>query len=202
MTPQLVAPVGFGEHVVVVGLGMVGNLAAQLCREAGAWSVHGADRAAGRLATAQACGIDTYDVGARPLAEYTGASAPPQYVIEAVGLGATVRDAIRATAPRGRTIILSSPREKVELDPYFDIHHPSKQVIGTHESARDRNERRPHDAFVFHLLASGRVRVDPFVTHRIAFGAGAQDAYAGLRDDPDTWMGVLFDYGDLGASAQ
>src|SRR5262249_21282478 len=109
-TPQLVAPVAFGEDVVVVGLGMVGNLAAQLCRAAGARSVHAADRAAGRLATAQQCGLATWDVSARTLAELVSSEVPgsgPQYVVEAVGLGVTVRDAIRITAPRGRTIILS-----------------------------------------------------------------------------------------------
>jgi len=198
--PQLVSPVAFGERAVVVGLGMVGNLAAQLCREGGARSVHGADRSPGRLTVARACGIDTWDVSSRSLAEHA-ATEPPEYVIEAVGLGATVRDAIRLAAPRGRVIILSSPREKVEIDPYFDIHHPSKQVIGTHESARSRVERRPYDANLFDLLASERVRVDPFVTHRIPFGASAQQAYVGLRDDPDHWMGVLLTY-DSSSSVQ
>jgi threonine dehydrogenase-like Zn-dependent dehydrogenase len=185
-TPQLVAPVAPGEHVVVLGLGMVGNLAAQLAREAGAWDVIGVDTSPGRRAKARACGVPAIDA----LAE----AGSPSYVIEAVGLGATVRDAIRATAPRGRTILLSSPREKVEIDPYFDIHHPSKAVIGTHESARSRAERQPHDAYLLHLLESARVHVHPFVTHTLPFGEALQSAYEGLRDDPDHWMGVLIEY--------
>jgi threonine dehydrogenase-like Zn-dependent dehydrogenase len=195
-TPQMVAPVGFGEHAVVVGLGMIGNLAAQLCHVAGAWTVHAADPMPGRLATAKQCRISTWDVSERELAGWIAAEiGDAHYVVEAVGLGTTVRDAIRATAPRGRTIILSSPREKIALDPYFDIHHPSTQVIGTHESARDRNERRPYDAFLLDLLASGAVQVEPLVTHRLAFGGGLQAAYEGLRDDPTNWMGVLVVYG-------
>ena len=95
-TPQMVAPVGFGEHVVVVGLGMVGNLAAQLCRVAGTWTVNGADHAPGRLATARACGIDAWDISDRSLAEWIAAelaaSGGAHYVVEAVGFGATVRD--------------------------------------------------------------------------------------------------------------
>ncbi len=186
-TPQMVAPVGFGERAAVVGLGMVGNLAAQLCRAAGAWLVVGVDPATRRRAVAEACGLDAR-------ASLADVSNALPYVIEAVGLGVTVRDAIRATAPGGRTIILSSPREKVEIDPYFDIHHPSKQVIGTHESARDRSQRRPYDAYLLDLLSTGRLAVDPFVTHRLPFGAELQRAYEGLRDDPNTWMGVLIDY--------
>lgn len=185
-TPQLVSPVGTGEHAAVVGLGMVGNLAAQLCREAGAWDVIGVDLSAGRRAKARACGISAVDT----LMDV----GTPSYVIEAVGLGATVRDAIRATAPRGRTILLSSPRETVEIDPYFDIHHPSKSVIGTHESARSRAERRPHDAYLLSLLEHARVHVHPFVTHTMPFGAGLQEAYVGLRDDPDHFMGVVIEY--------
>jgi threonine dehydrogenase-like Zn-dependent dehydrogenase len=187
MTPQLVSPIAFGDRAVVVGLGMVGNLAAQLCREAGAWSVVGIDPDAGRRATAQSCGLAVR-------ADLDAIDFDPQYVVEAVGLGVTVRDAIRVTARSGRTIILSSPREKVEIDPYFDIHHSARQVIGTHESARSRDQRRPYDAFLLHLLGSDRVMVDPFVTHRLPFGAGLQRAYEGLRDEPGAWMGVLIDY--------
>ncbi len=186
-TPQMVAPVGFGERAAVIGLGMVGNLAAQLCQAAGAWSVVGVDPADHRRAVATACGLD-----ARPSLADVADACP--YVIEAVGLGATVRDAIRATAPGGRTIILSSPREKVEIDPYFDIHHPSKQVIGTHESARDRSQRRQYDAYLLDILSTGRLAVDPFVTHRLPFGTELQCAYEGLRDDPNTWMGVVIEY--------
>jgi threonine dehydrogenase-like Zn-dependent dehydrogenase len=197
LTPQLVAPLAADDRVVVVGLGMVGNLAAQLCRAAGASSVHAADRAAGRLAVAAHCGLDAWDVSARPLASYIddALDRAPSYVIEAVGLGATVLDAIRATSRGGRTIILSSPRETVEIDPYFDIHHPARQVIGAHESARSQEERRPHDARLLELLATEQVRVAPFVTHHVGFGADVQLAYEGLRDDPDHWMGVVIEYG-------
>jgi hypothetical protein len=41
---------------------------------------------------------------------------------------------------------------------------------------------------------SERVVVDPFVTHRVPFGAGMQRAYEGLRDDPDAWLGVVIEY--------
>jgi threonine dehydrogenase-like Zn-dependent dehydrogenase len=55
-------------------------------------------------------------------------------------------------------------------------------------------QRRPYDAYLLDMLASGRLAVDPFVTHRLPFGTGLQRAYEGLRDDPNTWMAVLIDY--------
>ena len=195
LTPQLLSPIRFGEHALVIGLGIVGNLAAQLCREAGAFSVTAADRSAARLATATACGIDPLlDVGAHPLTELVTGADRPSYVVEAVGLGETIRDGLDVIAPDGRLIVLSSPRTKLELDPYFDIHHPGVQMIGAHEWRRDRDARRPYDAFLNHLLAAERVKVDPLVTHRIPFGPVAQQAYEGLRDDADHYLGVLMEY--------
>jgi threonine dehydrogenase-like Zn-dependent dehydrogenase len=194
LTPQLLAPIAFGERALVIGLGMVGNLAAQLCREAGAFTVTGADRSARRLEVAGACGVgELLDVAGSPLAEQVGADRPA-YVVEAVGLGETVADALHVVAPDGRVVILSSPRTKVEIDPYFDVHHPGVHVIGAHEWRRDRAARRPYDAFLQHLLVSERVLVGPFVTHRVPFGPGLQRAYEGLRDDPDEWLGVVIEY--------
>jgi 2-desacetyl-2-hydroxyethyl bacteriochlorophyllide A dehydrogenase len=193
LTPQLLAPLAFGERALVIGMGMVGNLAAQLCREAGAFTVSCADRSARRLEIARACGlVDLIDVAASPLVEQVGARAA--YVIEAVGLGETVADALHVVAPDGRVVILSSPRTKVEIDPYFDVHHPGVHVIGAHEWRRDRAARRPYDAFLQHLLVSERVVVDPFVTHRVPFGPDLQRAYEGLRDAPDEWLGVVIEY--------
>jgi len=185
LTPQLLAPVRFGEAAVVFGLGMVGNLASQLCHEAGAYPVTAIDLVAARVDIARACAIDgaTLDRSDR-----TGA-----YVIEAVGLAAAFRDALAAVEPDGRVIVLSSPRERVEIDPYFDIHHRGIQVIGAHEWRRSREQRAPYDGFLEHLLVSGRVLVEPMVTHRVAF-ADAQRAYEGLRDHPDAWLGALLEY--------
>jgi threonine dehydrogenase-like Zn-dependent dehydrogenase len=186
LTPQLLSPVRFGEPAMVFGLGMVGNLAAQLCREAGAFPLVAVDPLPSRVELAHTCGIAgaTTDRG-----EQTAS-----YVIEAVGLAVAFQDALAAVEPDGRVIVLSSPREKVEIDPYFDIHHRGVQVIGAHEWRRNREERASNDPFLDHLLTTGRVRVDPMVTHRVAF-ADAQRAYEGLRDHPGTWLGVLLEYG-------
>jgi 2-desacetyl-2-hydroxyethyl bacteriochlorophyllide A dehydrogenase len=186
LTPQLLAPVRFGEGALVLGLGLVGNLAAQLCREAGAYPVVAVDRAEARVAWARACGLDARDADG---------SVRAAYVIEAVGLAAALRAALDAVLPDGRVVILSSPRERIEIDPYFDIHHRGVQIVGAHEWRRDRAQRALYDAFLEHLLATEQVQVDPLVSHRVPFHE-AQRAYEGLRDDPGTWLGVLLEYPD------
>jgi 2-desacetyl-2-hydroxyethyl bacteriochlorophyllide A dehydrogenase len=184
LTAHLVAPVTPGEAMHVIGLGLVGNLAAQLGPVLGAQPVTAVDRSPARVERARACGID-----ARADSEGIAAS----YVIEAAGTAAALRAGFDATAPDGRLVILSSPREKFELDPYADIMERGITVVGAHEWRRSRAQRAPHDAFLTDLLSSRKVTVDALVTHRVPF-ADAARAYAGLRDDPDHWLGVLLDY--------
>ena len=114
-------------------------------------------------------------------------------MIEAVGLAAALREGLDAVEPDGRVVILSSPRERIEIDPYFDIHHRGVQLIGAHEWRRSREQRAPYDAFLEAVLVTERVRVDPLVTHRVEV-TDAQRAYEGLRDDPAGWLGVLLEY--------
>jgi 2-desacetyl-2-hydroxyethyl bacteriochlorophyllide A dehydrogenase len=185
LTPQLLAPLRFGESVLVIGAGLVGNLAAQLGREAGGFPVLVVDRSHARTERAAACGLD-----ARTAIDGCDAD----YVIEAVGSAAALQSALGAVRADGRLVLLSSSRERVEIDPYFDIHHRGVQLIGAHEWRRDRAQRAPYDPFLAHLLTTGRVQVDPLVTHTVV-PADAQRAYEGLRDDPDEWLGVLLDYG-------
>lgn len=81
-----------------------------------------------------------------------GEGATASYLIEAAGNAASVRAALDAVRPDGRVIILSSPRETLEIEPYFDLQRG------------------------------------------VPFGPGAQQAYEGLRDDPDHWLGVRLEY--------
>jgi len=196
MTALRRAPLRFGEQVLVVGQGIVGNLVGQLAQEAGARRVAGADFSVPRLAIAHRCGVgEQWDLSARPLAEHlqTFGATGAEYVVEAVGAGESVDAALKATAAGGRCVLLGSTRATLEFDPYFDVHKKGIDVIGAHEdtvAAVTRGRDRP---FLWELLASGRVQVDPIVTHRMPF-TDAQRAYEGLRDDKDHFLGVVLEY--------
>jgi 2-desacetyl-2-hydroxyethyl bacteriochlorophyllide A dehydrogenase len=190
LTAFRLAPVRFGEDVAVIGQGVVGLLAAQLAREAGAHTVTGCDLTDGRLAMSKRCGIDRQlDQRERTLADAGGADL----VVEAVGLAASTDAALKGVRDAGRVVLLGSARERLEFDPYFDVHLRGVTIIGSHESRLTRAERRADEPFTRHLLASGRVDVEPLVTHRMPF-TDAQRAYEGLRDERDEFVGVVLTY--------
>ena len=190
------APVYFGENVLVIGMGLVGNLCAQLCGLAGAGQVAAADLAAPRLAQAQACGVDlAFNLSEKPLSEWLPELGPrgANFVVEAVGSGPTIDLAIKAAADHGRVVLLGSPRDKLELDPYFDIHRTGVHLIGAHAGTVDAATRERDLPLLWSLLAKGRIKVEPLITHVLPYTEG-QTAYEGLRDRKDEYLGVLLEY--------
>jgi 2-desacetyl-2-hydroxyethyl bacteriochlorophyllide A dehydrogenase len=190
LTAFRLAPVRFGEDVAVVGQGVVGLLAAQLAREAGACTVTGCDLTDGRLAMSQRCGIHRQlDLRHQTLADAGGADL----VIEAVGLAASTDAALKGVRDGGRVVLLGSARERLEFDPYFDVHLRGVTIVGSHESRLTKADRHADVPFTTHLLVSGRVQVAPLVTHHLPF-RDAQRAYEGLRDARDEFVGVVLTY--------
>ena len=190
------APVYFGENALVIGMGLVGNLCAQLCALAGAGQVAAADLAAPRLAQAQACGVDlAFNLSEKPLSDWLPELGPPgaNFVVEAVGSGPTIDLAIKAAADHGRVVLLGSPRDKLELDPYFDIHRTGVHLIGAHAGTVDAATRERDIPLLWSLLAKGRINVEPLITHVLPYMEG-QRAYEGLRDRKDEYLGVLLEY--------
>jgi 2-desacetyl-2-hydroxyethyl bacteriochlorophyllide A dehydrogenase len=189
MTALRSAPVRFGDRIAILGLGVIGNLSAQLAREAGAFTVTAYDRADGRRRLARRCGIERAD-------DPDGSDCTQQdadLVIEATGAAASVAAATRYARPGGRVVLLGSPRTPVTFDAYFSVHLRGLSIVGAHESVIGVSQRRADEPFTNHLLASGRVLVEPLVTHRIAF-RDAQVAYEGLQDRRDEFVTVVLEY--------
>ncbi len=197
MTAVRVSPPVFGQNVVVLGMGVVGILAARLFKLAGARMVAGADMSESRLQLARRCdAIDVaFPVRDRPLADWTQELGPhgAEIVVEAVGLPATITAALKAVAAAGRVVLLGSPRIKMEMDPYMDIHRRGVQLIGAHDIAVDENTRRRDCPFLVELLASGRLPVRELITHHMKL-AEAHTAYEGLLKRPDEFVGVVLTY--------
>ena len=179
-----------GDFVLVIGLGVVGNLAVQVYRASGGWPVGGCDLYARRLQVALECGADfAWDTSGRPLAEYLEEfGRKPDIVVEAVGLNPTIRMALDAVADDGTVVLLGSPRSKFELDPYFDIHRRRVRMVGAYGNLRD--EDLPMLAGWF---ASGRMKARPMITDRMPFER-AGEAYRMLLDEPARHMAVLLTY--------
>ncbi len=205
-TSTIVAEIANDPWVVVFGLGMVGNLAAQ------AFGIHGCrvigvDPVAGRRALAERCGIP-YAIGGSPAEAHAAAEeitggALAGITVDAVGHSAVVMQALTATADHGQIVILGSPRVPVQgnlTDLLGEVHMrwitvrgalewrlPMYPVTGDHVSQYSKQQ------MIFDWLARGKMMLEPLISHRLAPEQIGQ-AYEGLEHEPDTYTGVLLDW--------
>lgn len=153
-----------GERVVVIGLGIMGQLHVVLARHAGASQVIGLDRVPFRLERARQLGadhvihVDEQDPAAA-LAELTGGEMADAVIvgpgsIEAMELGL-------ALAGRGSTVVLftaSKPEDRLALAP-FDLYFREIRLAPSY-SCGPNDTREALD-----LIARGAVRREQVVTH-------------------------------------
>lgn len=192
-----------GEGMAVFGQGLIGALAARFGRAAGCRPVLGVDPLPDRRQLAEKAGIIPIDPSTIPPADAHRRLADgrlPDIVIEATGVPAVITDALRIAADMGRVVLLGSPRGKVEIDPYTDIHRKGISVIGAHARATprvatpdnpftaDRNRR-----FALTLVADGSLNVQGLISHHITPDA-ALDTYRALSQRAPGFMGVVINW--------
>jgi len=171
------ARVELGEGVMVLGLGIIGQLALQLARAAGAAPAVGVDRVARRLAAAKASGADAVLDASAPDwldALKTLTAGGPQVVFEATGAHEPVAIACQAARRHGRVVLLASTRAEGPFNFYRDVHSPGLTLLGAHAWSVPERQSQPgawimdEDMDCFQrLLEDGRVRLDPLVTERV-----------------------------------
>ncbi|MEK3965512.1 MULTISPECIES: zinc-dependent alcohol dehydrogenase [Paenibacillus] len=114
-----VSDIELGDKVSVTGLGLVGNLAAQLARLQGA-TVIGMDLSKERLRTARQCGVDyTLDSGEGLVKEQIMTLTKGKGVsshIEATGVSKVEVDSLQYIGSQGEIIFLGSPRGEYNTD--------------------------------------------------------------------------------------
>ena len=128
-----------GDTVAVYGLGVVGNLAAQLYRHAGL-RVIGLDPVAMRCERALQAGIEevasvTPELQLEAVRDLTGGRGA-NVTVDAVGHSAVIETAIAACADFGQVILLGSPRLPFSGDltrTFRDIHMRGLTVRGAYE---------------------------------------------------------------------
>jgi 2-desacetyl-2-hydroxyethyl bacteriochlorophyllide A dehydrogenase len=198
--------VAAGDRVVVIGLGLVGNFAAQLMRLSGA-DVLGVDLSEHRLELARTCGItrvlnpSTDDLGEAVLDWTRGKGA--RITVEAIGRSELGAQAVEITGRHGEVVLLGSPRARVTMDvtPMLSrIHMLGIRMIGAlewtyplgptehaHFSIRENYEQ------ILRWIMDERLVVEPLISHVVA-PRDCQDAYDGLLNRKDEYLGVIFDW--------
>lgn len=200
-----------GDTVAIIGLGLVGNLAAQLFQIAGC-DVIGFDVSRRRLDLARACGVanvrDASDADSVEVTrQWVGASddrSGARIVVEAIGRSELVAQAVEMTGPHGEVILLGSPRAPYagDMTPMLArIHVLAIKMIGALEwtfpiSATTERARFTIEANyrqIVQWIVSERLVVDPLRTHVVPPDR-CQEAYQGLTHDKDAYLGVVFDW--------
>lgn len=195
----------FGESLMVMGLGLLGQFAVQTARLSGCWPVFGLDFNASRRKIALEMGADAVfspdepELKAKILKLTRGQGCDS--VIEVTGNPQAVVQGLELTAKFGRFALVGCNRTPTEkIDFYNLVHRPGISVIGAHNMARPLYERRPgiwtmkdDMTILLRYLSAGRLKCRPLLT-RIADPAEAPGIYEKLfARDPDM-LGMVFDW--------
>ncbi|BDX32815.1 alcohol dehydrogenase [Mycobacterium antarcticum] len=177
------APVAHGSSVAVIGLGGVGLATLMACVVRGAAEVIAIDPVAARREVAASFGathlIDPADGDvARQVRAVTGRRGADT-VFEAVGRGATIETAIKATRRGGTTCVVgaAAPGDVVTLSAY-DLFMNAKTLVGCQYGSVVPARDFP---MLLDLWRSGRMPLDRLVSRRVTLDE-VNDAFADLSE--------------------
>lgn len=198
--------VSLGGSAIVVGLGLVGNFAAQLLHLSG-MDVLGLDRVAHRVEMAEAVGLHAMEVAdtvdPHDLWACFGGRGP-EVVVEASGAPDAVSLAVRLAADEGDVVLLGTPRGEFRGDATMllsEAHHRGIRLVGALEwllplrSGPWQSRWSLYDDYIvlFDLLRKGRIRTDKLVSDFVA-PQQAQEAYGALARAGSSMGAVVFDW--------
>lgn len=202
MNSVRLARVTLGEKVVVVGAGLLGQMAVQFSRLSGGFPVVAADLYDLRLKLALISGATAVlNASREPLVEgVRRLIGEADVVFEVTGNPKVIPLAIKLVRSLGRLVILSSPRGPTTLDFHDEVNRPSRVILGTHFTSQPAVEtpynpwtRKRNTELFFSLLEAGIVKVTHLITHRYSIRE-ARDAYELIDKRPSECLGVLLEY--------
>ncbi len=164
-----------GDHVMVLGQGIVGQLSARLARLHGAEKVTVLDRVAVRLAASQADQI--IDATKQSVEEAMGGEKV-NVLIEATGSMDALTSALPLLADHGRVVLLGY-YDHIDI-PYAPLFMHEAQILVAREWVFGPHGDLPH---IRDLLADGTLDVGGLLTHRVPIER-IQAAYRLALEDP------------------
>ncbi|WP_320128616.1 zinc-binding alcohol dehydrogenase [uncultured Sphaerochaeta sp.] len=195
------ADIQIGDAVAVLGLGAIGNLAAQIAHVAGAGKVVGFDFIESRRENAVSCGIKYCKENGNDPENLNAFNV----VVEATGNPKAVLTALHMAKPLGTVVLLGSTRGLVDgLNVYADIHRKGIQVIGAHEMHRAQSDRdcfghfRSHkidEQTIINLLAEKRIQLLPLI-NEVSAPENAQVVYDRLAARNSSLILVAFAFNE------
>ncbi|MCP4749482.1 MAG: alcohol dehydrogenase catalytic domain-containing protein [Proteobacteria bacterium] len=158
-----------GQTAAVLGPGPIGLLTVQLLKAAGAGRivVTGTSADAGRLDIAKRLGADVLiDVEKEdPVESVKGRIGHLDLVFEATGIPATISQGLQMVRRGGKVMVIGIHADDAHFSP-IDLVRSSKSLIGVYGYDRNTFQR------CLSLMSSGKIDIDPIITHRLPFSRG------------------------------
>jgi 2-desacetyl-2-hydroxyethyl bacteriochlorophyllide A dehydrogenase len=200
MTSVIQTDFKIGDRVIIIGLGLIGNLAAQLFSIQGAYSI-GVDTIAERIQIAEATKINDTVLSNEDTDLLTDIykitnNHMPDIVVEATGNALLADKALKIVRQRGQVVLLGSPRNTLDINIYQDIHRKGIRLTGAHEILQgvdDLPNRATLLQYMLHLIDRGALSIDPLITHVLP-ASKAKDAYELLLNKKEITLGVILDW--------
>ncbi len=207
MTSLRNSTIELGDVVLVTGLGAIGNLAAQLAQLQGA-DVIATDIDENRIERAKQAGIahvlnpTKVDVE-KEIRAITGGGLVNTY-IDATGATPVINQSLDLIAENGEVILLGSPRAPYEsnltetlqhfhLPPNLTLKGALEFTLPTHNNDFNKHSIERNASILMKLIKEGKLKIDPIYSHKMK-PEDAQKAYDGLKNKPQEYIGVVFDW--------
>ena len=183
-------PLFAGESVVVMGLGVSGQLHVQIAKARGAGTVIGISRSEFKNEMARSLGADlTIRAGEGAVAKVLEATEGrgADVVIESTGVIPAVADAIRMARFGGQILMFGIISAREGTLPFYDLYF--KEL--TLRNGRAANAEDFPD--MIGLVERGAVRLDPLITHRMPLGA-LEAAIGMVEDGAERRLKIILDH--------
>ncbi len=202
-----------GQRVVVIGLGLLGQLALQLLKANGC-HVLGVDLVAGKLDLARQLGADlvvnggTSDVVAAVQAFTGGHGADSVIIMASTQSNRPLEQAAEVCRERGRVVATGLVGLEIPRNPFYEkeLEFVVSRAWGPGMYDPDYEERdvkyplpyvrwtaQRNMAAFLDLVAGGGVQIEPLITHCFPFER-ALEAYEMILEGEEPYVGVVLEY--------
>ncbi|MCA9119935.1 MAG: bi-domain-containing oxidoreductase [Planctomycetaceae bacterium] len=208
--------VTLGETVLVVGLGLVGQITVALLKAAGA-RVIGTDLDPAKCELAKQMGATEARVGVRAAEVETltgGLGADAVLITASTKSNAPIELAANAVRQKGRVVLVGVVGLELDRRPFYFreaefvvscSYGPGRYDPQYEEGGHDypaayvRWTQQRNMQAVLDLMGSGRLDVSPLISHRFAIDE-ATKAYDLIEKGEQPYLGILLDYPEAGSS--
>ncbi|GHT55514.1 hypothetical protein FACS1894109_02230 [Spirochaetia bacterium] len=194
-----------GESCLIMGQGILGIIATQLARLAGAIPVIAVDLREDRRKLALELGADfafsPKDADFTEQVKKASGGKGVNTVVEVTGISAAMKQALECCAPMARVSLLGCTRvSDCGIDYYQLVHRPGISLIGAHTNARPTQESYPYHwthqddcKALLRMLGAKRLNIQRIISE-VHTPEEAPEIYRRLAEDPLFPLGVAFNW--------